>query len=229
MAVLNHTQECSRCREVKPLDDFHRSKGRPNDRHPQCKDCRSDLGKAERRARDTQFAERVKLLEVGQQRCVTCQEIKPLDYFYKSSRNKSGRKGQCINCYTEIGDEYRSRPEVRELIAQRRQKFNRENPEEAYRRQRKYGFKQKYGIDLEDYDAMLAGQDGRCAICFALPSPDAPLYVDHCHSTGAVRGLLCHPCNAGIGFLGDDPNRMTSAIRYLESNAAQQPLMPKLK
>jgi hypothetical protein len=68
-----------------------------------------------------------------------------------------------------------------------------------------------YGIEFADYERMLDEQDGHCAIC---PSTE-DLHVDHCHSTGVVRGLLCGPCNRGIGLLRDDTERLLAAARYL--------------
>ena len=44
--------------------------------------------------------------------------------------------------------------------------------------------------------------------------------VDHCHATGKVRGLLCHPCNAGLGFYRDDPRLMREAAAYIERSRA---------
>lgn len=225
MANNDHTltQSCSHCREVKSLDDFHKAKGRPNGRHPQCKDCRSDLGKDERRAKDTRFAERVRLLKSAQQRCVTCKAVKGLNRFYKSSKSSSGRKGQCIECYKRVGDEYRSRPEVRKVYSEKAKRRREEEPERHRTYYRKSALRNKYGITLGDYDAMLREQNGRCAICFSPQPSGVSLYIDHCHDTGAVRGLLCHPCNAGIGFLEDDVNRMKSAIRYLENHHESTP------
>lgn len=60
---------------------------------------------------------------------------------------------------------------------------------------------------------MLAAQDGVCAIC--KQTPEGQWNIDHCHDTGAVRGLLCSPCNIGIGQLGDDPERVRAALEYL--------------
>lgn len=71
-----------------------------------------------------------------------------------------------------------------------------------------------YGITVEERDAMLAAQDGVCAIC-AGPFVGTP-HVDHDHDTGAVRGLLCQPCNQAIGFMGDSPRRLIAAALYLE-------------
>lgn len=74
----------------------------------------------------------------------------------------------------------------------------------------------RYGITLEAYDTMLSSQGGGCALCGATsPGPVAFFHVDHNHSTGAVRGLLCHLCNLGIGCLQDDPRLIERAARYV--------------
>ncbi len=78
---------------------------------------------------------------------------------------------------------------------------------------------QVYGLSPQDYDAMLAEQGGVCAICKT--RPDKPLFVDHCHATGKVRGLLCHPCNAALGFMRDDPRLTAAATEYLLKAAAR--------
>ena len=75
----------------------------------------------------------------------------------------------------------------------------------------------KYGITMDDFDAMLEAQDGRCAICPATrPGGRGAWHVDHCHDTGIVRGLLCSNCNRGMGLLGDDPATLRAAADYLE-------------
>jgi hypothetical protein len=73
---------------------------------------------------------------------------------------------------------------------------------------------QVYGLSVEDYNAMLARQGGACAICKQAPTR-RPLFVDHCHTTGKVRGLLCHGCNAALGFMRDDHTRTSAATEYL--------------
>ena len=82
--------------------------------------------------------------------------------------------------------------------------------------------RRKYGLTREAYEALLAHQDGRCAICGGVPTKR--LRVDHCHQTGKVRGLLCDLCNSGIGKLRDDPDRLARAIEYLQTNPADQVL-----
>lgn len=78
----------------------------------------------------------------------------------------------------------------------------------------------EYGITLDDYNRILLEQGGGCGICGAVESRNKDgsgrLHVDHDHATNEVRGLLCDTCNRGIGQLGDDPERVRAAVRYLE-------------
>lgn len=86
---------------------------------------------------------------------------------------------------------------------------------------RKAQFKRKYGITLEDYDNMLAEQDSKCAICRSPDIGDASrqfLYVDHCHDSQKIRGLLCSPCNLGLGAFKDNIEFLESAIGYLKKS-----------
>lgn len=79
----------------------------------------------------------------------------------------------------------------------------------------------EFGITAEQYDKMHDEQSGLCAIC---QNPEQALMfgnkmnlaVDHCHDTGAVRGLLCANCNRGIGLLKDNPEWLRRAADYIE-------------
>lgn len=70
----------------------------------------------------------------------------------------------------------------------------------------------KYGITAQDFAVMYLSQDGLCGICGV---PMTNPYVDHCHQTGKVRGLLCHHCNTGLGNFRDCPEFLLNAIQYL--------------
>jgi len=82
--------------------------------------------------------------------------------------------------------------------------------------------KRRFGITPERYADLFRSQNGACAIC---KNPETAtrlgkvkaLSVDHCHKSGAIRGLLCSDCNTGIGKLKDDVTILQSAIRYLEN------------
>lgn len=76
----------------------------------------------------------------------------------------------------------------------------------------------RYGITHQDYLRMLEEQNECCAICeihIDEYSQYRHFHVDHCHTTGEVRGLLCFPCNTAIGLLGDDPVNTDRATKYL--------------
>jgi hypothetical protein len=83
-------------------------------------------------------------------------------------------------------------------------------------RQHKVQLNRKYGITPEIYQEMLDKQGGKCAICGTNScSTGRRLAVDHCHTTGKVRGLLCAHCNTAIGKFNDDPATIQRAIDYL--------------
>lgn len=79
-----------------------------------------------------------------------------------------------------------------------------------------------YDITIEDYRVMYKEQSGTCKICNSegfLMNPKrhkCKLVVDHCHTTGKVRGLLCHNCNRALGLLKDSINTLANAIKYVE-------------
>jgi|688.fasta_scaffold1533461_1 hypothetical protein len=78
-----------------------------------------------------------------------------------------------------------------------------------------------YGIEPEDYYRMLEEQGGGCAICKSkVPGYNGKkrFAIDHCHTTGKVRGVLCHPCNKALGSFKDDPNIMIEAAAYIRKS-----------
>lgn len=105
------------------------------------------------------------------------------------------------------------------LLERRRKKreasarWVRENPQLVRHRR----LMSEYGISLDDYNALLVAQGGRCAVC-CLPERDAKrcLAVDHDHETGVVRGLLCRRCNTALGLLGESIDRVGRLQSYLQ-------------
>lgn len=81
--------------------------------------------------------------------------------------------------------------------------------------------RKNYKLTLEEYQELFGRQDGKCAICkstgFQLCQNQRQLIViDHCHSSGKVRGLLCHNCNRALGLFKDSVSNLQNAILYLE-------------
>lgn len=92
----------------------------------------------------------------------------------------------------------------------------------------------KFGISRKQYGDMLLAQNGKCAIC-AQPETATrngvvkALAVDHCHSGGHIRGLLCVACNTGIGKFKDDRDRLLAAIKYLDKHSGAERVTAKLE
>ena len=76
----------------------------------------------------------------------------------------------------------------------------------------------KYGLTLEEYCQMLEDQEGSCAICGRSFTKEFYPNVDHNHTTSKVRGLLCTPCNRGLGLFQDNPDILRAAATYLEKS-----------
>ena len=84
---------------------------------------------------------------------------------------------------------------------------------------REMHFIKTYGINLKEYQELLDKQGGCCAVCSSSGSGKTSdrLVVDHCHSTGRVRGLLCWPCNIGIGMFKDREDLLVTVTDYLKT------------
>ena len=83
---------------------------------------------------------------------------------------------------------------------------------------RDHHLRHTYGLSYDDFLGMLERQNGKCAICGReLVIINRETDVDHCHRTGAIRGLLCHPCNLGLGHVEKDEGKwLKSALAYIE-------------
>lgn len=166
--------------------------------------------------------------------CLVCRQSQPTTEFYDDTRST------CRTCvkarslawgranHDVVNARHRVRNKKPEVIAARKAYYelhkaeiraerNARPAEEKRAENRKQKLK-RYGVTLEDYDSMFAEQKGVCKICDSEKSQrkgDRYLYVDHCHTTGKIRGLLCHHCNAGIGHFKDNIVLLTKAAEYL--------------
>ncbi len=159
--------------------------------------------------------------------CHICGVTKPLHDFYRAAGMRDGHRNDCKVCNNAAKHaRYMADPEP---AKQRTRQWQRENAERlnAYRRERRKldevkrrerasHLKRKFGITLEQYEEMFKSQGGVCAICGRPPSEKYSLHVDHDHFTGKIRGLVCFPCNEGLGLFQDDPYLLEAAIAYLE-------------
>lgn len=128
-------------------------------------------------------------------------------------------KGFCKPCYEKSKDPdgVKSKARARKHYKENWEKYN----EPSY--VRSGNLKRKYGITQEDYTRLLNDQGGVCAFCKSTDTgigagstEKRAFAVDHCHTTGKVRALLCHRCNPGLGYFRDNPELLRKAIAYLE-------------
>lgn len=164
-------------------------------------------------------------------KCYKCKTVKSC--FYRDRTRADGFESICKDC-KKIKDRLR-----KEYFAQWQEKKLKENPEYWKQREqtrdlvkktasnRKYRLS-KYGLDEDSYQAILAAQDNKCAICKreGLNASEKELAIDHDHaccpgnrSCGeCVRGLLCQVCNQALGMFQDSEEILLSAIQYLKNS-----------
>jgi hypothetical protein len=131
----------------------------------------------------------------------------------------------CPKCYESDPERRAGSPDTalcKSCLTQRVRHWAARNKARWEEGRRASHLRKSFGLSVEDYDALLASQGGVCAICGKHPN-DAPkrFHVDHDHATGAVRGILCHTCNQGLGQFKDDVARMRAAVAYLERFGAE--------
>lgn len=141
-------------------------------------------------------------------RCNLCGCQKPLGDYGLDRTRRDGRNPRCKDCARPI-----SRANA---IA-----WNRRNPERMVNNH----LRRAFGIDLAEYERLLAAQGGVCAICRNPEKAHAKrqgisnrLSVDHDHVTGAVRGLLCRACNFGLAAFEENREHMANAMAYLSAH-----------
>lgn len=82
---------------------------------------------------------------------------------------------------------------------------------------REMHLKRKYNLSVEEYNAMIEAQNNQCAICnYEFGQRKGDIHVDHCHTSGQVRGLLCDKCNRGLGYFNDNTEALINASNYIK-------------
>jgi hypothetical protein len=228
-------KRCTKCGIEKPLDEFHKAAKSPDGRQYWCKPCAvaaareralrnpeakreadrkysaSEKNKANRKAR-REGPQREKILE--QKRASSDR--------HKEQNARRAREARAADP-ERFRQYYRRRyTKDRDKILAANRKWALANREKV----RSYKRQWNYGMTPEEFKERLVQQDGRCEICgielhlvLNLNKDGSVrgtgICVDHCHETGAVRGLICSSCNKGLGHFKDDPERMLAAIQYL--------------
>lgn len=184
-------KQCSKCKRTWAAEWPFFGKHSKAGLQPRCRICRADTHVGRKRA----------LLDMigadPPQCCTVCKESKPACEFshrQKGRRNRVTRCRQCTAAYLKV--------------------YYAKNKERHQRYHRERNLKREFGMTPEDYEELREQQGGGCAICGGV-NGKGDLHVDHCHSSGKVRGLLCFKCNAAVGLLKDDPTLARKLADYL--------------
>lgn len=124
-------------------------------------------------------------------RCSRCGETKQLNEFVRNRSAPAGYGYHCRPCHNRV---------------------SRQNREKHHGTIRDFMLRRRYGIDAAEVERLLLSQGGSCAICGA----NAPRHLDHDHTSGRVRGVLCFSCNGALGQFSDDVATLRRARAYLE-------------
>lgn len=162
--------------------------------------------------------------------CRECKTEKSLSEFHIDRTLRDGHRAKCKECTSKHCKKYFKDlpPEEKKKRLEATRKWREKNPE-AYKRSYINSSIKKKGLETEEYEKLQKIQNDVCAICIKPQvycsgksgEPDR-LCIDHDHSTGFIRGLLCHICNKGIGCFCDSPKIMLSGVKYLCKSAGRQ-------
>lgn len=127
--------------------------------------------------------------------CIKCGIEKPLSEFYKESRNKDVHTGACKECVCKRANQWYENNKDRYLL-------------------------RVYGITEKEFEDKISHQSGRCAICSSIFTSTKHTHIDHNHTTGKVRGLLCSRCNHLLGHAKESLQTLQNAVEYLKYHSS---------
>jgi hypothetical protein len=147
--------------------------------------------------------------------CSHCKKEKEYNEFSKDKSKKDGYRYLCKICVSILSKEQRkiyyktNKEKYKDYYIKNKHEFLKK-----YRKNsRKLRLPKKYNITIDEYELLYNNQNGCCKICGLKLEI---LCIDHNHTTGRVRGLLCGKCNSGIGFFNDNPDLLKNAAKYLK-------------
>jgi hypothetical protein len=181
--------KCQRCNQVQKLSCFNVHSQSRLGIETTCKSCKEYL--KEKRIKDSGSL----------RKCRTCgieaRNTEELELFVKTTNGKFGRYNLCKKCH----------------VSSDTMKAHNNSLEKRVK---------KFGISVEQYNEFVEKQNNCCAICGThkdnFTGRGSNFHIDHCHTSGKVRGLLCNNCNTGLGQFKDNAESLQSAIQYLLNN-----------
>ncbi len=181
-------------------------------------------------------------------RCPGCQQERVRASFYMNRSSWDGMSSFCQECLkVRRRAQYAADPEFRAAAQEQGRKWRLANPEKAAaqaerERQRRaeerstpegrarvakanlrQWLRSQYGMTVAEYEVLVREQGGVCQVCRKPCRRHARLSVDHCHETGAIRGLLCDRCNKVLGMVEDSADLLEGLAQYVVKSATLRP------
>jgi len=206
-------KKCWRCGRELPSDKFSKDKTRSDGLTAVCKQCnripkRKPTPYTEKkRQRQLEYRNRNKdkINKRNRERYRESEETKQKMLAY-------GKKWRDTYPEKESERHKRYRTKNREALLAR-EKQRRDNDKRYVRNQ---FLKNKYGITIEEFETMMEQQDHKCFIC-GKPLGEKRYGVDHNHTTGKIRAILCVTCNSALGMVDDDTSILEAMINYVKN------------
>jgi hypothetical protein len=162
----------------------------------------------------------------GRKQCTRCRKTKAVTSYTRLSGTSDGFREHCKQCAKQYNAAYFANlsEEEKQRRYQRDKEWKAANVERMRISWHRAKLK-KYGMTQQDYEQLLLAQNGVCAICRReergkVNGRTLPLSIDHDHTTGRVRGLLCGKCNTSLGGFEDNQTFIMSALTYLQRHDA---------
>lgn len=228
---------CNVCLQAKPLEEFHKASRTPDGLQYRCKQC--SISAARQRAIDNPEAKRAadrrysasgkskanrKARRDGPQREKLLEQKRQSRERNKADHARRERERRIADPERYRGYRQRKYAKDREKILAANRAWALANPDKVLAIRLRHSF----GMTVDEFTQKMAAQEGRCAICMTDMTLTGEVHkngtrrrgvcVDHCHETGAIRGLLCTSCNKGLGYFKDDPARLRAAADYIEKH-----------
>ena len=156
--------------------------------------------------------------------CTKCKTEQPVSSFNKQISRKVGYTAHCKSCLKIKKAMYYQ--ENRDAVRKKQKSYNELNKDKSQKRSTQWRLNNPekvkenrlkiYGISLNDKETLFKNQKGCCAICNNKIA--GQINIDHCHTTGKVREILCSPCNFLLGNCKDNPSILQKAIEYLKKH-----------
>lgn len=206
---------CSKCKELKSLNEFSKHKTQIDGHAVWCKNCTRQgnnlsYDRLHAKGKKLRQQKQKELLEKGFKNCFSCGKDKKLIDFSPNRARKDGYSAWCRICMKE----YRTKPDVKKRAYTRAKIYWREKQTkwDNYYNQKRYGITSEERIEIQKK------QNNQCAICEKNFVEKRYIFLDHDHKTGKIRELLCRECNFILGYANDNTKILQSSIRYLQKH-----------